>query len=132
MSHIENSCNICLEEIDLNNQEEFVKPLCQSSSRTSCSSIFHRSCLREWLTRNQTCPICRTSFIDRISNFPFLITEPRNTIRNYTSLQEYILEDSFTEPIDSVALLRLLDINRIRIRNIGTNFKLTEIPDNLR
>lgn len=113
MSFTENSCNICFEEIDLTNQEEFVKPLCQSSNITRCSSIFHRNCLREWFTRSQTCPICRTNFVDRIANFPFLVTERSNHLIYYNSHQIYVLEDDFYENIDTIALGRLLTVNEI-------------------
>ena len=50
MTDIENNdeCTICLSN-DLDN--EWVK--------LNCQHIFHRDCITEWLSINNTCPICR-------------------------------------------------------------------------
>jgi len=40
-------CSICLTKTN--------KPKC----KTSCQHTFHISCLKNWLERNTTCPLCR-------------------------------------------------------------------------
>ena len=55
MTDIENNdeCTICLSN-DLDN--EWVK--------LNCQHIFHRTCISEWLSINNTCPICREEHIN--------------------------------------------------------------------
>ena len=45
-------CNICLED---DNAEYLIQ--------TSCSHVFHKKCLDEWLNKKENCPICRLEFI---------------------------------------------------------------------
>lgn len=46
---LENDCHICLDKL-LNNCNIILK----------CNHIFHKECLKEWLTKNSTkCPMCR-------------------------------------------------------------------------
>ena len=47
-------CTICKDEI-----EEGIK--------LKCSHIFHTIYIKEWFKINQTCPLCRTSLIDKIT-----------------------------------------------------------------
>ena len=47
-------CTICKDEI-----EEGIK--------LKCLHAFHKTCIKEWFNINQTCPLCRTSFIDKIT-----------------------------------------------------------------
>ena len=47
-------CTICKDEI-----EEGIK--------LNCKHIFHKTCIIEWFNINQSCPLCRTSFIDKIT-----------------------------------------------------------------
>lgn len=46
----DNVCIICREDMHD-----------RASKKLLCNHIFHTSCLREWLQRQQTCPVCRTS-----------------------------------------------------------------------
>lgn len=43
-----NSCAICLE------------PIQTAGYTTSCAHLFHKACLREWMGRSATCPLCRS------------------------------------------------------------------------
>ena len=52
-NEITNPCGICMSEID---------QIDVTALYTPCHHLFHRDCLCPWLMRNQTCPICRTSF----------------------------------------------------------------------
>lgn len=40
-------CSICLSKVN--------KALC----KTKCEHAFHITCIKEWLLRNNTCPLCR-------------------------------------------------------------------------
>ncbi|XP_022862497.1 RING-H2 finger protein ATL22-like, partial [Olea europaea var. sylvestris] len=46
------SCAICLEEYQC---EETIKYI------TQCGHYFHCDCIDQWLQKNQSCPVCRTS-----------------------------------------------------------------------
>jgi hypothetical protein len=50
-SLVEDPCCICLEPLLVN----------QRASVLHCSHIFHLSCIRHWLQRADTCPMCKTS-----------------------------------------------------------------------
>lgn len=47
-----NTCSICLEDIELNNTIEL----------TECGHIFHNACIRRHRNNNNNCPVCRTQF----------------------------------------------------------------------
>lgn len=49
-------CIICREEMNGNDASQQIKKL-------PCDHIFHKSCLRSWFQRQQTCPTCRTSIL---------------------------------------------------------------------
>lgn len=44
-------CSICLSKVN--------KPMC----KTKCGHIFHITCLKEWLKKNITCPLCREKIL---------------------------------------------------------------------
>jgi len=48
ISRLNKECSICLSSIN--------KPACE----TDCGHVFHIVCLKEWLSSNHTCPLCRT------------------------------------------------------------------------
>lgn len=48
------ACTICMEELVVN-----IKQL-------PCHHKFHGSCIRKWLYLKQTCPICRSTIVDRL------------------------------------------------------------------
>ena len=45
------SCTICL--------DEFQHPII-----LTCKHVFCESCINEWLNKNTTCPICRTTIVN--------------------------------------------------------------------
>jgi E3 ubiquitin-protein ligase synoviolin len=62
-------CIICREEMssapvdgDNNNNNNERQPM-QQIKKLPCDHIFHKSCLRSWFQRQQTCPTCRTSIL---------------------------------------------------------------------
>ena len=52
---MDNVCIICREEMQAGN----------ACKKLPCSHIFHKSCLRTWFQRQQTCPTCRTDILQR-------------------------------------------------------------------
>jgi E3 ubiquitin-protein ligase synoviolin len=51
-------CIICREEMTSPNDSPV-----QQIKKLPCDHIFHKSCLRSWFQRQQTCPTCRTSIL---------------------------------------------------------------------
>ena len=51
-------CIICREEMASLNDSPI-----QQIKKLPCDHIFHKSCLRSWFQRQQTCPTCRTSIL---------------------------------------------------------------------
>ena len=49
-----NTCSICLVELENNTTICSIK---------KCNHTFHLTCVRSWLNRNLTCPICREDII---------------------------------------------------------------------
>ncbi|KAI3449269.1 hypothetical protein Pfo_005934 [Paulownia fortunei] len=50
-----NTCSICLENYC---QKETIRLI------SKCGHYFHASCIQQWLAKNSTCPVCRTSLSD--------------------------------------------------------------------
>lgn len=48
--HSHETCSICLDVID-------------NSFKSNCGHYFHKYCIDKWLNINNTCPICRKSYI---------------------------------------------------------------------
>ena len=44
----QDECPICLEKINEN-----------KASLNDCVHVFHLNCIRKWLERKKTCPVCR-------------------------------------------------------------------------
>ena len=74
-------CNICKDEI-----EEGIE--------LKCLHVFHKICVKEWFNINQTCPLCRTSFIDKI--IKLIKIEEKFDLENF---KNYILEDKIIQNI---------------------------------
>lgn len=51
-------CSICLDTLKEN--EKYIQLPCSENSH-----CFHSDCIKEWLSRNNTCPLCRTEFPQR-------------------------------------------------------------------
>lgn len=50
-------CSICCEEVDLSNPSTGCLAL--PCAKRGCCSAFHEVCIRPWLERNPSCPLCR-------------------------------------------------------------------------
>lgn len=52
---VDEQCSVCL--VEFQSEEEV-------SQLSGCRHVFHNSCIRSWLLRNQfTCPLCRSVFL---------------------------------------------------------------------
>lgn len=50
----ENTCCVCLEELDFTESS--------SLQATHCDHVFHKNCLVRWATKKWNCPVCRSPF----------------------------------------------------------------------
>ncbi|XP_023330216.1 E3 ubiquitin-protein ligase synoviolin B isoform X2 [Eurytemora carolleeae] len=76
LENTDNVCIIC--------REEMVAP---SAKKLPCNHIFHRSCLRSWFQRQQTCPTCR---LDVLRTAPAAATVPPNFQQQVAALHQQI------------------------------------------
>ena len=67
-------CCICKDEI-------------KEGIKLKCFHIFHKTCIIEWFNINQTCPLCRTDFIDKVIKLKKI-----KEIFDIKSFQNYIFE----------------------------------------
>ncbi|KAL0733865.1 hypothetical protein Bca4012_010075 [Brassica carinata] len=63
---VEEPCAICLEDMS-----ELGQPLCQPPG---CVHVFHEDCFVEWLSRHDSCPLCRLS-TNPLTNKPSRVLE---------------------------------------------------------
>lgn len=63
---MEQTCNVCYKDLNLEN-----------CVKTICNHFFCSKCFFRWLSTNNTCPMCRLDFCNRIIN--------RREIENYSS-----------------------------------------------
>ena len=58
--HSDNSkCAICLEVIRLQTKESKIKPRYKDFTLTRCDHVFHFICIRNWILKDKSCPVCR-------------------------------------------------------------------------
>ena len=66
------TCSICLEEQKIN----------ENWSKLLCEHEFHKKCIRDWLTINNVCPVCRR-LINSANNVNYInYTNNRNNANN--------------------------------------------------
>ena len=53
---VDRECPICMDEFH-------VRDVVSWSSYETCSHVYHHQCIKEWLLRHSTCPICREVFL---------------------------------------------------------------------
>jgi E3 ubiquitin-protein ligase synoviolin len=70
----DNLCIICREDMYSHDdyQETFKKPLNSRkyAKKLRCGHILHMGCLKEWLERSDSCPLCRNKVFDTTSSGP--------------------------------------------------------------
>ena len=49
-------CVICLDVIDINTTGQ---------TTMTCGHTYHLSCISAWITKNPSCPVCRTKAVDK-------------------------------------------------------------------
>ncbi|CAI4051366.1 hypothetical protein N7582_005182 [Saccharomyces uvarum] len=82
----DNICIICMDELIHSANQQAWKNKNKKPKRLPCGHILHLSCLKNWMERSQTCPICRLPVFDEKGNVvqtPF--TSNSTTTRNNTS-----------------------------------------------
>ena len=63
-------CSVCLENVNEDeNDETVIKTRC-------CKKLFHRICLAMWLSKSDTCPLCRKAILPPMA-------PPILTLRNF-------------------------------------------------
>ena len=73
---INEECFICKEEFE----KGYIK--------LKCLHVFHKTCIEECFDINQTCPLCRTNFMDKIKKL--MKIKEKYDLKNF---QNYIFED---------------------------------------
>ncbi|CAI4051131.1 hypothetical protein SKDZ_15G1410 [Saccharomyces kudriavzevii ZP591] len=64
----DNICIICMDELMHSQADQTWKNKNKKPKRLPCGHILHLSCLKNWMERSQTCPICRLSVFDEKGN----------------------------------------------------------------
>ncbi|WZY88684.1 hypothetical protein YC2023_045419 [Brassica napus] len=74
---IDIQCSICIEDFSVSHENIIWMP--------QCKHVFHQGCLFEWLSRQNSCPLCR-------STVPMEDQEAENQIMDY-SIQHLLIHD---------------------------------------
>ena len=64
----DNICIICMDELIHSTNQQTWKNKNKKPKRLPCGHILHLSCLKNWMERSQTCPICRLPVFDDKGN----------------------------------------------------------------
>lgn len=64
----DNICIICMDELIHSPNQQTWKNKNKKPKRLPCGHILHLSCLKNWMERSQTCPICRLPVFDEKGN----------------------------------------------------------------
>ena len=59
-SNSDNKCSICLDCVVMQSWRGVLQPAELDTCLTTCQHIFHWNCIKEWLTQDSSCPLCRT------------------------------------------------------------------------
>ena len=52
-------CAVCLEGIEMRKRDSKLRPLDKDTCVTTCQHMFHYVCIRNWILKDKTCPVCR-------------------------------------------------------------------------
>jgi E3 ubiquitin-protein ligase synoviolin len=79
LDQTDNLCIICREDMYSiqKYEEQFGKPLNsrKTAKRLRCGHILHMGCLKEWLERSDSCPLCRSKVFDDSARLPTAPTQ---------------------------------------------------------
>lgn len=62
----DNTCSICLGDLDEEGEKCYVR---------NCSHSFHRSCIKNWIARSLSCPVCRKQMIENSKLIEYMSTQ---------------------------------------------------------
>ena len=59
-SNSDSGCPICLDSVDMPSLGDVLQPSDLDICLTTCQHIFHWNCIKDWLPRDGSCPLCRS------------------------------------------------------------------------
>ena len=90
-----NECSICLDSFKEN--EKYIQLPCPEKNHH-----FHSNCIKEWLSRNNTCPLCRTEFSQERTTRPRTSRPPLlSNLMNIQSISNTIPDTGDNNIIDN-------------------------------
>lgn len=125
----EDSCCICCSEYqDLTNEPDSELIEKNKTVKLKCNHIFHNDCIRKWLNKSCTCPICRSNIFECKNcdgsgiiyyNFTGIVIPPelrgnilnRNETYGIFGIHSYDLEDLIIESIYYDKIKKQLTMN---------------------
>ena len=101
-----NTCSICLENLS-------------DDYKLVCNHVFHKECITYWLTKSNTCPLCRTviTWEEKYVTDGILSMERFTFLKNICILTATGLELIFPTELEGYSE----NITSILSSNIGTN-----------
>lgn len=74
--HFDGDCSICYEELDCG---DVLK--CKEGVSPHCHGYFHTDCIKSWLQRNSTCPLCRRKWNHKFAQPEDPIFDPLDKVQ---------------------------------------------------
>lgn len=68
LRNTDNMCIICMDELIPEQDEGHTRNTKNKPKRLPCGHVLHLYCLKNWMERSQTCPICRLAVFDEMGN----------------------------------------------------------------
>lgn len=129
LDQTDNLCIICREDMYSiqKYEEQFGKPLNsrKAAKKLRCGHILHMGCLKEWLERSDSCPLCRSKVFDDSARLPTAPTQQAAN-RNIIAQRDAIVNNlEVDEPLNA-APVEIPDITAIQ-QNQGENEPLLNL-----
>jgi predicted Zn-ribbon and HTH transcriptional regulator len=104
-----NLCNICLCEIE-------------KGKYLNCGHIYHLKCIKEWVSINSKCPICKSSIINENYNRNKFLNE-RFGINNNVNINHnnLILNNEREQQLGNFINEENIGLHKVKTNNIGGN-----------
>lgn len=68
MRNVDNMCIICMDELVPEDNSSSHRTVSNKPKKLPCGHVLHLFCLKNWMERSQTCPICRLAVFDENGN----------------------------------------------------------------
>lgn len=120
----DNICIVCMDELihdGSHNPNHEITNLHKKPKRLPCTHVLHLSCLKNWMERSQTCPICRISVFDEHGNVVQSNTFNRRESTTMREAQNTLISvmEPAVQPEHSVS--RNQNLEEYKIRSIEKN-----------